>query len=76
LTGDFLKWVIAANAIALPAAWIAMRFWLDNFAYRATISPWIFVQAALLALAVAFLTVSYQSIKAARANPVDCLRYE
>jgi ABC-type antimicrobial peptide transport system permease subunit len=76
LTKDFLKWIVAANVIALPIAYFAMQTWLNNFAFRTTVSVWIFVLAASFALVIALATVSYQSIKAARANPVDCLRYE
>ena len=76
LTRDFLKWIVVANVIALPTAYFAMQVWLNNFAYRVAISPWTFVLAALTALSVALATISYQSIKASRANPADCLRYE
>jgi len=76
LTRDFLKWIVVANVIALPTAYFAMQVWLNNFAYRTAISIWTFVLAASFALAVALATIGYQSIKAARANPADCLRYE
>jgi putative ABC transport system permease protein len=76
LTKDFLKWIAAAIVIALPTAYFAMQVWLNNFAYRTAISVWTFVLAASAALAVALATISYQSIKSARANPADCLRYE
>jgi ABC-type antimicrobial peptide transport system permease subunit len=76
LTRDFLKWIVIANVIALPTAYFAMQVWLNNFAYRTGISVWTFVLAASFALGVALATIGYQSIKAARANPVDCLRYE
>jgi putative ABC transport system permease protein len=76
LSWRFTKWVILANIIALPAAWYVMNRWLQNFAYRINIGLWIFVVSAALALFIALLTVSFQSIKAATANPVDSLRYE
>jgi hypothetical protein len=76
LTRDFLKWIVVANVIALPTAYFAMQVWLNNFAYRTAISIWTFVLAASFALAVALVTIGYQSIKAARASPADCLRYE
>lgn len=76
LAKEFLKWIIVANVIALPIAYFAMQVWLNNFAYRTAISVWVFVLAAAFALTIALATVSYQSIKAARTNPVDCLRYE
>jgi putative ABC transport system permease protein len=53
-----------------------MRSWLDNFAYRTSVTFWIFLAAAFLSLAVALLTVSYQSVRAARTNPVKSIRYE
>ena len=76
LSKEFLKWVLIANIIAWPVAYYAMNKWLQNFAYRINIGWWVFVLAGLLALVIALVTVSYQAIKAARANPVDALRYE
>jgi len=73
---EFLKWVILANIIAWPAAYIAMNQWLSSFAYRTPIGIWSFVASALLALLVAIVTVSYQSIRAAAANPMEALRCE
>jgi putative ABC transport system permease protein len=73
---EFLKWVVLANIIAWPAAYIAMNQWLSSFAYRAKIGIWSFIVSALLALLVAIITVSYQSIRAAATNPMDALRYE
>jgi len=76
LSKEFTKWVLLANLIAWPAAFFVGRKWLDNFAIRMPM-PWgLFLLASGLALAVAQLTVSYQSIRAATANPVDSLRYE
>jgi putative ABC transport system permease protein len=76
LSKEFLKLVLVANLIAWPIAWYAMSQWLDDFAYKITISPLTFILAAILALLIALLTVSYQSIKAALANPVKSLRNE
>ena len=76
LSRDFTKWVLLANIIALPIAWYAMNKWLQNFAYRINISWWTFVLAGVLVLVIALLTVSYQAIRAAMANPVESLRYE
>ncbi len=76
LANDFLKLVLIAIVIATPLAWYAMQQWLDDFAYRAEISWWVFALAGLAALAIAFLTVSFQSIRAALANPVKSLRSE
>lgn len=76
LSKDFLKLVIIANLIAWPIAYFTMNRWLQNFAYRIEIEWWVFVLAGGLALLIALLTVSYQAIKAALANPVESLRYE
>jgi putative ABC transport system permease protein len=76
LTREFTKWVLLANVVAWPAAYLIGRRWLENFAVRMPM-PWgLFALAGALVLAIAQLTVSYQSIRAATANPVDCLRYE
>jgi len=76
LSKEFTKWILVANIIAWPIAYIAMNRWLQNFAYRIDIGLGTFVLAALLALVIALLTVGYQAVKAAKANPVDALRYE
>ena len=76
LNRDFIKWVAIAFVIATPIAWYAMNKWLENFAYKTTLSWWIFVLAGVLALGIALLTVSWQSWKAATRNPVEALRYE
>jgi putative ABC transport system permease protein len=76
LDRDFLKLVLAANILAWPTAYYFANRWLQNFAYRISIGAWAFLLAAALALAVALLTVSYQSIRAAIANPVKSIRYE
>jgi len=76
LSKDFLRLVIIAIIIASPIAWWAMSKWLEDFAYRVNISWWIFVAAGLVAIAIAFITVSYQAIKAAIANPTKSLRTE
>ena len=76
LSKEFIKWVLIANLIAWPIAYYAMNKWLHNFAYRVNISWWIFVSAGTLALVIALLTVSFQAIRAATANPVNALRYE
>lgn len=73
---DFLKLVILGIAIASPIAYWAMNKWLQDFAYRVEISWWIFALAGIMAIIIALLTVSYQSIKAALANPVKSLRTE
>ncbi len=76
LNKDFVKWVAIAFIIATPIAWYAMHLWLENFAYKTTLSWWIFALAGVLALVIALLTVSFQSWKAATRNPVEALRYE
>jgi putative ABC transport system permease protein len=76
LSKDFVKLVLVANLIAWPIAYFAMNKWLQDFAYRIEISWWVFALAGGLALLIALLTVSFQAIKAALANPVDSLRYE
>jgi ABC-type antimicrobial peptide transport system permease subunit len=75
LSKEFTKWVLLSNIIAWPVAWFIMNRWLQNFAYRIEIGIWIFVLSGMLALLIALLTVSYQAIKAAVANPVKALRY-
>ena len=67
---------MGANVIAWPIVLYAMNRWLEQFAYRIEISWWILAGAGVLALLVALLTVSIQSVRAAMANPVDSLRYE
>jgi ABC-type antimicrobial peptide transport system permease subunit len=76
LTKDFLKLVIVAIIIASPIAWFAMNKWLQGFAYRINISWWMYVVAGLLAVLIAVLTVGFQAIKAAIANPVKSLKSE
>ena len=76
LTTDFLKMVGVAILISLPIGWYVMNKWLEDFSYRIEIGWWVFAFAALIALTIAILTVSYQSIKAAVVNPVRSLRTE
>jgi putative ABC transport system permease protein len=76
LSKEFTKWVLVANIIAWPIAYYAMNHWLQNYAYRIDIGLGTFILAGVLALVIALLTVGYQAIKAARANPVNSLRYE
>ncbi|HEY5462178.1 MAG TPA: ABC transporter permease [Hanamia sp.] len=76
LSKDFAKLVLIASVIAFPVAWWAMNKWLQSFAYRIHISWWIFVIAGLTAILIALITVSFQAIKAAIANPVKSLRSE
>jgi putative ABC transport system permease protein len=76
LSMDFIKCVLLANILAWPVVYIIMRKWLQNFAYRTSLNIWIFILSGLAALAIALLTVSFQTIKAATANPVEALKYE
>lgn len=76
LSKEFLKWVLIANVIAWPMAYYAMNKWLRNFAYKIDLSWWIFALAGALALFIALMTVNFQAVKAARANPIEALRYE
>ncbi len=76
LSKEFTKLVGVAFLLAVPIAFLVMERWLDNFAYQIDIGLWTFVIAGVSALMVAMLTVSFQAIKAALANPVESLRYE
>ncbi|CAM3754948.1 ABC transporter permease [Mucilaginibacter galii] len=76
LSMDFVKLVLLASVIAFPIAWWLMNNWLQSFAYRITIQWWVFALATLLAILLAFITISFQSVKAALANPVKSLRSE
>ena len=76
LSKKFTRWVLAANIIAWPIAYVAMKQWLQSFAYRTTLGIEIFILSGLLALMIALGTISYQSFRAAAANPVESLRYE
>jgi len=76
LSTDFLKLVFVSAIIAVPVAWYVMNKWLQDFAYRVDISWWMFALAGIIAMCIALLTISFQSIKAAIANPVKSLRTE
>jgi putative ABC transport system permease protein len=76
LTKNLIKLVFLANLIAWPIAWYAMNKWLQNFAYRIDLKIWPFLLAGFLALVIALITISWQAIRAATANPVNALRYE
>ena len=76
LTKDFIKLVLMAIIIATPIAWYAMNKWLENFAYKAKMGWSVFLISGLLAIAIALITISFQSIKAAISNPVKSLRTE
>jgi putative ABC transport system permease protein len=76
LSKEFAILVLMANIFAWPTAYLLMQKWLQNFAYRVPMEPWLFVLAAVLAFVIALVTVSFQAMKAALANPVESLRYE
>jgi putative ABC transport system permease protein len=76
LSKEFTKWVIAANLLAWPIAYFVMNKWLQNFAFRISIGIGSFLLATSIALLIALITVSYQSLKAALANPIESLHYE
>jgi len=73
---DFSRWVLIANIIAWPVAFYAMNKWLQNFAYRIDMTIWPFLLSGFFTLLIALLTVSFQAMKAALANPIESLRYE
>lgn len=76
LSGSFLRWVIAANAVALPAAYFAMTKWLQNFTFHTRINVGTFLMAGFMVLFLAMITVGYQAVRSAWADPVESLRYE
>ena len=76
LSKNFTKWVLIANLISWPIAYFVLKNWLKSFAYHIDPSIMIFVLSGSMALTIALLTVGYQALKAASANPADCLRYE
>src|SRR5687768_290057 len=76
LSKDFLRLIFISLAIALPASWWLMSNWLQGFAYRISITPYVFVITAISVILITLLTISFESIKAAMANPVKSLRTE
>lgn len=76
MSKEFTKWVLVANLLAWPIAYFVMKNWLQSFAYRTNLAWWIFASTGAVALVIALITVSYQSVKAALTNPVDALKYE
>jgi putative ABC transport system permease protein len=76
MNGRFIKWILLSNLIAWPLAWFSMHRWLQNYAFRTTISWWIFPAAAAASIIIAFITVTYQSLSAAGTNPAETLHYE
>ncbi|HLO58141.1 MAG TPA: ABC transporter permease [Bacteroidales bacterium] len=72
----FIKWILISFVIAMPLAWYGMHKWLEGFAYKKSLDSWIFIVAGAVTIIIALATVSLQSRKAARRNPVEALRYE
>ena len=76
ITSQFIRWILVANIVAYPVAYLFVKNWLGNFAYQTEISWTLFAIATVLTLLIVLITVSFQAIKAATANPVKSLRYE
>jgi putative ABC transport system permease protein len=76
LSTEYLKLVTLSIVLASPVVWLLMRDWVNSFPYHTVISPWIFLLSGLMVLLISLITVSYQTVKAARANPINSLRYE
>jgi len=76
LSRDFIQLVIIASFIAVPITWYTMHKWLDNFAYKTPVQWWLFLLSALFMMAIALVTLSIQTFRAANANPVESLRSE
>jgi putative ABC transport system permease protein len=76
MSGEYIIWVMISIVIACPVAWYVMNKWLQNFAYRISISWWVFVITGILTLLIVLITISWQSLRTASRNPVEALRYE
>lgn len=76
LTNRFVRWVLAANIIAWPAAYYFLEKWLQHFPYHITFKVWFLLAAAVITILIAIITVMYQTVKAAKANPAENLKYE
>ena len=76
LSKEFTKWVLVANVIAWPIAYFTLHKWLEGFAYRTSLTLTAFIVSMVVSLGIALLTVSYQAVRTAIANPIESLRYE
>jgi len=76
LNKSVLKWVVFSNIIAWPTAYFFINSWLQSFAYKAKITPDLFIYGAFISLLIAIITISFQAIKAARMNPINAIRHE
>ena len=73
---DFGRWILVSTLIAIPVTWFLLNNWLQNFAYRIDFQWWTLALAAIIALAIAIITVSFKTIRTAQTNPAESLRYE
>jgi putative ABC transport system permease protein len=73
---NFIKWILLSFVIAVPVAYLSMRKWLENFVYKTDLNWWLFILAGVVAVSIALITISVQTWKASRRNPVEALRYE
>ena len=73
---SFAGWILLANLLSWPAAYLALRAWLRGFAYHIDVGAAVFILSGILALGIAVLTIGCQALRAASSNPADCLRYE
>jgi len=76
LVKEFVRCIVIANIFAWPIAYFVIKDWIEDYAYRISLSPWLFLFAAALTLAIGLLTVIYHAVKAAVANPAEAIRYE
>ena len=76
LTSDIVKVILVANIFAFPLAWYFNDQWLQHFAYHINVSYWVYIITLMISLTIAIITILFQTIKAARTNPVDALKYE
>ena len=76
LLKEFMKWILIANIIAWPIAWLYMRQWLNDFAFKTSLNPWIFLLSGLIVLLISMITLSFQAQKAFRINPAISIKYE
>jgi putative ABC transport system permease protein len=76
LNADLVKWVVLAFIVACPISYYAVNKWLENFPFKTSVDWWIYLASGLIAIFFAFITISWQSWRAASRNPVEALRYE
>jgi ABC-type antimicrobial peptide transport system permease subunit len=76
LTGKFVNWVLVSFVLTSPVAWWVMNNWLQNFAYRVSMSVWVFILSGAIALALVIVTVGLVTLRAASVNPAESMKYE